>query len=228
MKRYLLLLLVPFLFLNPVKAEECTNLYPGLPGKLYINGSLYYSSSDGSSILQFATPGSLGYDNPNYQLKLDNTKTYTLFAIEENGNLSENLLPKGAMSISGKGFANSGGPYQYINITPGRNGFSSNGFLFMYNNAGAIYDYLQSLQFWLVEGEEVCIPSSEEPEPNPPPTPTPVDSSYTDFLNLYLDKLGLIANFSLENKYMLSFIGILILFIFLELFLFLLRGRRRR
>lgn len=85
----------------------------------------------------------------------------------------------------------------------------------------SILDSLIS-DFHIVEGDSIC--NSSEPEEPIIDTDNPI----TEFYSLYLDKLGMLANYSLENKYLLSFIGVILLFILLELFLLLFKGGKRR
>ena len=93
--------------------------------------------------------------------------------------------------------------------------------------------YFENTTFWLVEGDSVCVESTdpevppvEEPDNTEPIIP---DSTLTDFYSLYLSKLTLLSQYSLENKYLLSAIGIMLVFIVLELVLFLFnRGGYKR
>ena len=86
-----------------------------------------------------------------------------------------------------------------------------------------LYKELQSWQLWLVEGDTVCIPKTE-PDP-----PLVGDATLDNFYSIYLDKLGMLVDYTSQNKIMLSFIGIILLFVCLEIFLqlFFINGRRR-
>ena len=210
MKKYLLTLLAIFVVLAPnVKAEECVNLYPYEPGTLYfdsvyqVNWWTYFSSKQ--------------IEN------LDKSKTYTFYALKDN-QLVEKLDP---YSLTLK-----------INYKTGYRGLQS----VTLNNISSfqadwqvqqktttddeIYKELQSWQFWLVEGDTVCIPKTE---PDPKPDTPVADATLDNFYSIYLDKLGMLVDYTSQNKIMLSFIGIILLFVCLEIFLqlFFINGRRR-
>ena len=210
MKKYLLTLLALFVILAPnVKAEECINLYPYEPGTLYfdsvyqVNWWTYFSSKQ--------------IEN------LDKSKTYTFYALKDN-QLVEKLDP---YSLTLK-----------INYKTGYRGLQS----VTLNNISSfqadwqvqqktttddeIYKELQSWQFWLVEGDTVCIPKTE---PDPKPDTPVADATLDNFYSIYLDKLGMLVDYTSQNKIMLSFIGIILLFVCLEIFLqlFFINGRRR-
>lgn len=206
MKKYLLTLLAIFLVLAPnVKAEECVNLYPYEPGTLYFN-SVYQVSW-------------WTYFSSKQIENLDKSKTYTFYALKNN-QLVEKLDP---YSLTLK-----------INYKTGYRGLQS----VTLNNISSfqadwqvqqktttdddIYKELQSWQLWLVEGDTVCIPKTE------PDTPV-ADATLDNFYSIYLDKLGMLVDYTCQNKLILSFIGIILLFVCLEIFLqlFFINGRRR-
>ena len=209
MKKYLLTLLAIFVVLAPnVKAEECVNLYPYEPGTLYFN-SVY-------QVNWWTYFSSKQIEN------LDKSKTYTFYALKDN-QLVEKLDP---YSLTLK-----------INYKTGYRGLQS----VTLNNISSfqadwqvqqktttddeIYKELQSWQLWLVEGDTVCIPKTE---PDEPPIPI-ADATLDNFYSIYLDKLGMLVDYTSQNKIMLSFIGIILLFVCLEIFLqlFFINGRRR-
>lgn len=210
MKKYLLTLLAIFVVLAPnVKAEECVNLYPYEPGTLYFN-SVY-------QVNWWTYFSSKQIEN------LDKSKTYTFYALKDN-QLVEKLDP---YSLTLK-----------INYKTGYRGLQS----VTLNNISSfqadwqvqqktttddeIYKELQSWQFWLVEGDTVCIPKTE---PDPKPDTPVADATLDNFYSIYLDKLGMLVDYTSQNKIMLSFIGIILLFVCLEIFLqlFFINGRRR-
>lgn len=209
MKKYLLTLLAIFVVLSPnVKAEECVNLYPYEPGTLYFN-SVY-------QVNWWTYFSSKQIEN------LDKSKTYTFYALKDN-QLVEKLDP---YSLTLK-----------INYKTGYRGLQS----VTLNNISSfqadwqvqqktttddeIYKELQSWQLWLVEGDTVCIPKTE---PDEPPIPI-ADATLDNFYSIYLDKLGMLVDYTSQNKIMLSFIGIILLFVCLEIFLqlFFINGRRK-
>ena len=209
MKKYLLTLLAIFVVLAPnVKAEECVNLYPYEPGTLYFN-SVY-------QVNWWTYFSSKQIEN------LDKSKTYTFYALKDN-QLVEKLDP---YSLTLK-----------INYKTGYRGLQS----VTLNNISSfqadwqvqqktttddeIYKELQSWQLWLVEGDTVCIPKTE---PDEPPIPI-ADATLDNFYSIYLDKLGMLVDYTSQNKIMLSFIGIILLFVCLEIFLqlFFINGRRK-
>ena len=210
MKKYLLTLLAIFVVLAPnVKAEECVNLYPYEPGTLYFN-SVY-------QVNWWTYFSSKQIEN------LDKSKTYTFYALKDN-QLVEKLDP---YSLTLK-----------INYKTGYRGLQS----VTLNNISSfqadwqvqqktttddeIYKELQSWQFWLVEGDTVCIPKTE---PDPKPDTPVADATLDNFYSIYLDNLGMLVDYTSQNKIMLSFIGIILLFVCLEIFLqlFFINGRRR-
>ena len=68
-------------------------------------------------------------------------------------------------------------------------------------------------------------PKTEPDTPNPPVA----DATLDNFYSIYLDKLGMLVDYTSQNKLILSFIGIILLFVCLEIFLqlFFINGRRR-
>lgn len=210
MKKYLLTLLAIFVVLAPnVKAEECVNLYPYEPGTLYFN-SVYQVSW-------------WTYFSSKQIENLDKSKTYTFYALKNN-QLVEKLDP---YSLTLK-----------INYKTGYRGLQS----VTLNNISSfqadwqvqqktttdddIYKELQSWQLWLVEGDTVCIPKTE---PDPEPDTPVADATLDNFYSIYLDKLGMLVEYTSQNKLILSFIGIILLFVCLEIFLqlFFINGRRK-
>lgn len=209
MKKYLLTLLAIFVVLAPnVKAEECVNLYPYEPGTLN-----FRSIKQVSWWTYFEAKGITN---------LDKTKTYTFYALKNN-QLVEKLDP---YSLTLK-----------INYKTGYRGLQSvqisniSSFEAMWQiqqqttEDDELYKELQSWQLWLVEGDTVCIPKTEPDTPNPPVA----DATLDNFYSIYLDKLGMLVDYTSQNKIMLSFIGIILLFVCLEIFLqlFFINGRRR-
>lgn len=207
MKKYLLTLLAIFVILAPnVKAEECVNLYPYEPGTLYFN-SVYQVS-------WWTYFSSKKIEN------LDKSKTYTFYALKDNQPVEK--LDFIQFKINSKFYLN----VQSVTL--------NNISLFQADwqvqqkttTDDDIYKDLQSWQLWLVEGDTVCIPKTE-PDPDPD---TPVaDATLDNFYSIYLDKLGMLVDYTSQNKLILSFIGIILLFVCLEIFLqlFFINGRRR-
>ena len=87
-------------------------------------------------------------------------------------------------------------------------------------------EYFSTNDFFLVEGSEVCTPVELDPAPDPAPDPDPVIESelsiiLTNFYNIYTSKIQQIAQYSLENKFILGAIAIVFLFVVLNFFLYL-------
>ena len=207
MKKYLLTLLTLFVILAPnVKAEECVNLYPYEPGTLYFNSTYqvnwwtYFSSKQ--------------IEN------LDKSKTYTFYALKDNQLVEK--LDIITLKINYKT-----GYYNLQSVT--LNNLSSFQADWQVKQKTTtddeIYKELQSWQLWLVEGDSVCIPKTEPDIPDPPVA----DATLDNFYSIYLDKLGMLVDYTSQNKIILSFIGIILLFVCLEIFLqlFFIKGRRR-
>lgn len=210
MKKYLLTLLAIFVVLAPnVKAEECVNLYPYEPGTLYFNSvfqGTWWTYFEGKEITN-----------------LDKTKTYTFYALKNN-QLVEKLNPYSlTLKINYKtGYYN----LQSVQIS------NISSFHAMWQiqqqttEDDELYKELQSWQLWLVEGDTVCIPKTE---PDPEPDTPVADATLDNFYSIYLDKLGMLVDYTSQNKLILSFIGIILLFVCLEIFLqlFFINGRRK-
>ena len=204
MKKYLLTLLAIFVVLAPnVKAEECVNLYPYEPGTLYFN-SVY-------QVNWWTYFSSKQIEN------LDKSKTYTFYALKDNQLVEK--LDIITLKINYKT-----GYYNLQSVT--LNNISSFQADWQVQQKTTtdddIYKELQSWQLWLVEGDTVCIPKTE-------PDPPVADVTLDNFYSIYLDKLGMLVDYTSQNKLILSFIGIILLFVCLEIFLqlFFINGRRR-
>ena len=229
MKKYLLLLLLPFIFLNNVKAEECNNLLD-LDNANWLVSNDYRSSN-------FKLYYSLDGSNISYIDSLDSSfnKTYTFF-IKNNSDSFDNYLNLFDLSISQIRFKPQSSAYtadlSLSSYTFKQSSYNSNNILSLefYSKTGTLENLKSLLESgdivpYLVEGSEIC---SFSVEPDDPVTPSPSDNPITDFYSIYLDKLTLLSNYSLENKYLLSFVSILVLFIFLELLFVLLPRKRGR
>lgn len=107
----------------------------------------------------------------------------------------------------------------------------SNSYYITLHLYSANLDTLNSNQYQLSKGSSItefvdyeeCV--IEEPEPDIPeedPVVIP-DTTLNDFYSIYLDKLKLLFNYAQENKFLLSFIGIILLFVILEIILILFR-----
>ena len=208
MKKYLLTLLTLFVILAPnVKAEECVNLYPQKPGELKM-------------MLSYDKKWSYFYLP---KIELDSSKTYIFYATKDN-QLVETLNIIQLVFNERTYFV--GSPISSIVLTNSSNIGSSPRLQSTGNLTDSdIYKELESWQFWLVEGDTVCIPKTEPDTPNPPVA----DATLDNFYSIYLDKLGMLVDYTSQNKIMLSFIGIILLFVCLEIFLqlFFINGRRR-
>lgn len=87
------------------------------------------------------------------------------------------------------------------------------------------YTILENSKFIISDNKDDVISCSiSEPEE---PDPVVPDSTLDNFYSIYLDKLGMLSNYVVENKFLFSAIGIIILFIVLEFFLILFKGRSR-
>lgn len=201
----ILILILPFMFLSTVKAEECVNLLNNDIGQWNLRSDInyYYYSEDSSQLLD-------------YHIPVDASTTYTLF-IEDGTTINSitqiigdgNLLINHTTTSPSLTFTTLWNS-TYIRIAT--NAYSS--------------DFLSSARFWLVKGDSVCTPTTEEPSE---PVIPGGDSTLDDFYSIYLDKLSLLANYAKENKFVLSFVGIILLFVVLEIILFLFnRGGYRR
>ena len=210
MKKYLLTLLTLFVILAPnVKAEECVNLYPYEPGTLGFNPV--------KQVNYWAYFGSKQIEN------LDTAKTYTFYALKDNQPVEK--LDFIQFKINSKFYSN----VQSVtlsNITSFRAHWQYQSYDALMTTDDEIYKELQSWQLWLVEGDTVCIPKTE---PDPEPDTPVADATLDNFYSIYLDKLGMLVDYTSQNNIILSFIGIILLFVCLEIFLqlFFINGRRR-
>ncbi len=206
MKKYLLTLLAIFVILAPnVKAEECTNLYPQKPGELKM-------------MLSYDKKWSYFYLP---KIELDSSKTYIFYATKDN-QLVETLNI--IQLVFNENFYFVTSPISSIVLTNSSSigslpRFQSNSDL----TDSDIYKELESWQFWLVEGDTVCIPKTEPDTPDQPVA----DATLDGFYSIYLSKLSSLATFATENKIFFSALGILLSFTIFELFFMLFRGRRK-
>ena len=207
MKKYLLTLLTIFVILAPnVKAEECVNLYP------YEPGTLNFSSVNQVSWVSYFFAKEIK--------NLDTSKTYTFYALKDNDlvdklDLIQLYVDKYYINVNVQSIT-------FTNLTSIRPWWSIKQQL---TTDDDIYKELQSWQLWLVEGDTVCIPKTEPDTPDQPVA----DATLDNFYSIYLDKLGMLVDYTSQNKIILSFIGIILLFVCLEIFLqlFFINGRRR-
>ena len=157
------------------------------------------------------------------KIELDSSKTYIFYATKDN-QLVETLNIIQLVFNERTYFV--GSPISSIVLTNSSNIGSSPRLQSTGNLTDSdIYKELESWQFWLVEGDTVCIPKTEPDTPNPPVA----DATLDNFYSIYLDKLGMLVDYTSQNKIMLSFIGIILLFVCLEIFLqlFFINERRR-
>lgn len=203
MKKYLLTLLAIFVVLAPnVKAEECVNLYPQKPGELKM-------------MLSYDKKWSYFYLP---KIELDSSKTYIFYATKDN-QLVETLNIIQLVFNERTYFV--GSPISSIVLTNSSNIGSSPRLQSTGNLTDSdIYKELESWQFWLVEGDSVCIPKTE------PDSPV-ADATLDNFYSIYLSKLSSLATFATENKIFFSALGLFLSFAIFELFFMLFRGRRK-
>lgn len=226
MKKYLLTLLAIFVILAPnVKAEECTNLLSSDTNFYYLNKGTG-GWHGGIAFLNKTVDGS----SPEI-ITLDTSKTYTFYLNDGTKTFNEVLNYSYQHSDYFR-------IYYQTNISLTRDDLNKTSYTFNPTNKSfnvwfydtrdeldVLQEKLKNVTFWLVEGDTVCIPKTEPDTPNPPI----VDATLDNFYSIYLDKLGMLVDYTSQNKIMLSFIGIILLFVCLEIFLqlFFINGRRR-
>lgn len=70
--------------------------------------------------------------------------------------------------------------------------------------------------------ETACTVTEEPEEPIIP------DTTLDSFYSIYVEKLTLLSNYALENRFVLSAITIILVLVCLELFIYLIKGGRKR
>ena len=225
MKKYLLTLLAIFVILAPkVKAEECVNLLSSDTNFYYLNKGTG-GWHGGIAFLNKTVDGS----SPEI-ITLDTSKTYTFYLNDGTKSFNEVLNYSYQYSTYFRIY------YQNTtNLT--QDDLNKTSYTFKPTNTSfnvwfydcrdeldVLQEKLKDVTFWLVEGDSVCIPTVD-PEPDPPVA----DATLDNFYSIYLDKLGMLVDYTSQNKVILSFIGIILLFVCLEIFLqlFFINGRRR-
>ena len=154
---------------------------------------------------------------------------YTFYAIDQNNELSSKINPYTNITginsrpwyvINDNYFV---GNTNKITITSNYTGNKRN-ISYSWQSYGTaknteIIEQFESLTFYLVEGEEVCIPT-----PPTPPAP-PSNQVLNNFITIYADKITYLATGVVENPYLMCWVGIIFSFVVLELFLHILHIR---
>ena len=228
--KYILTLIIGLIILTPGVQAECTNLLPEGEMQWYSNSNGYYISFDGQSLFL------------NSILNVDTT--YTFYATKD-GVLVESLIPSGVNFFDIKSAKDviptnsyAYGPtdvdLSHFIFTPSS---TSINILYSLPIPAEALEEMSTWQFWIVEGSEVCLNSTETEEPETPVDPeTPTDPDeptieetdqgvlLSNFYSIYIEKLSSISNFAIENKFVLSAITIILLLVCLDLFLYLFKG----
>lgn len=212
-----LLLTLIFFHIPNVNAEECVNLFTNEEPTFYGAEYQYYWDYRENG-KQFS---------PVYEVG----ETYTFWINDGTLPFSDYLNENVKMSYFsfGNGFASLDDfTLTFFTFTATK----STGRLFIYANGTAsitlTYQPLNENfnEFWLVKGTEVCTPvvEPEEPEvPIEPDEPIIADTTLDEFYSLYVSKLQFLFQYAVENKFILGFIAIILLFIVLEIVLSLFR-----
>lgn len=231
MKKYLLTLLTLLVILAPsVKAEEnvisCSNS-KNLFKRSFIKGG-YKNLSD--TVPTFDDSDNLFATNPNfikvipnetytYSMSVSVAQTYLLQFDENFGYVGYDIESRNPSNFSYK--INSKTAYLKISV---RSYTLDKYFWPVYNDSTAWFQLENSDSKTEFVAFEECNTTPDEPE-------KPVaDATLDSFYSIYLDKLGMLVDYTSQNKIILSFIGIILLFVCLEIFLqlFFINGRRKR
>lgn len=217
--------IVVFGLCDRVYADECNNLYKGEPGKLYVNVSDDYTNIF-SSLDSISTYGLSRRSTCNLETTLctNTTKSYIFYAIDQNYNLVD-LIDSNMyrFNLSSQTYLNSSSQVTYLSLTQAN---ISQVFQYTYlttNLSQSRLDYLQSLQFYVIEGTEPCIPT-----PEPPPEPEPETNVYSGFLTIYFDRIIYLAEGFTNNPYLIAMVGIIFGFVVLDILLKILHIRRKK
>ncbi len=220
MKKYLLFLILGFITLLPgVNADiiDCSkniNLFDEKmeSGSLdaFVGNPLTYvdnSNSARSSNLISVKPNTNYYFSSNYSF----------------GNAKFMFLDENQFYISGintnrtKSFLTPANAYYLIFVL---NSYAINSFWDSYNNGTA----WAQIEEGTSQSDYIRFEACSVQEPDKPIA----NNSLTDFYSIYLEKLGMISNFALENKFLLSMVGIILLFAVLEIVFSMFRFDERR
>ena len=229
MKKYLLTLLALFVILAPnVHAEEnvisCSNSKNLFDGNFirggYHNLSENVPTFDDSDNL-FATSSNFIKVNPNetyfFSMSVSAAQTYFLFFNENFEYIGYEIEARTPSNFSYKMPLKT----DYLKISV-RSYVLDKNFWPAYNDSTAWFQLENSDSKTDFVAFEKCNTSPDEPD-------QPVaDATIDSFYSIYLDKLGMLANFATENKIFFSAIGILLSFVVFEVFFMLFRGRRKR
>jgi len=128
--------------------------------------------------------------------------------------------------------------YNYLSSTNERSNYSTfkytfttldNAYYITLHLYHAKLDTLNTVSYQLEQGSAITdFVEYEECIIEPEPEPIIPDSTLDTFYALFVDKLKLLSKFSVENKFILSAITIIIVLVCLELFLHLIKGGRKR
>ena len=223
MKKYLLTLLTLFVILAPnVKAEEYNSCFD----EYKIANSLKFTMEEnyGSRMLV-----NLPLEqNKTYYLKfwnLDHSHLYKLGSLHFYYDSSDHILAKNTNT--------------YVNVSE----FNDNDTIIYSLKKNLDNLSYFHLSFYVFNRNNYYLPNSDvvltlsdyeltecsKTEPDPEPDTPVADVILDNFYSIYLDKLGMLVDYTSQNNIMLSFIGIILLFVCLEIFLqlFFINGRRR-
>ena len=206
-----------------VFAEECNNLYKGEPGKVWLrNGYRMVSSLTGSSNYNTNTATTC---NSETNICIDASKTYTIYATNQNGEVVDLLLNgmTNVVFLSQTIYPNQENIKKYT-IEGTYISTNENIFRYIYPSGtgvpNEIYQEVNSWQWYVVEGTEICLPNSGGGQTE--------DNVYSNFLTLYLDRITYLANGFATNPYLLTMIGIIFAWIVLEITLKIINIRRKK
>ncbi len=222
MKKYLLTLLAIFVILAPnVKAEEYNSCFD----EYKIANSLKFTMEENyHSRMLVNLPLE---QNKTYYLKfwnLDHSYLYKPGSQHFYYDSSDHILAK---------YTNT-----YVNVSE----FNDNDTIIYSLNKNLDNLSYFHLSFYVFNRNNYYVPNSDvvltlsdyeltecpKTEPDTPDPPV-ADATLDNFYSIYLDKLGMLVDYTSQNKIILSFIGIILLFVCLEIFLqlFFINGRRR-
>lgn len=222
MKKYLLTLLTIFVILAPnVKAEEYNSCFD----EYKIANSLKFTMEENyHSRMLVNLPLE---QNKTYYLKfwnLDHSYLYKPGSQHFYYDSSDNILAKYTNTYVNVSEFNDNDTIIY-SLNKNLDNLSYFHLSFYVFNRNNYYVPNSDVVLTLSDYELTECPKTEPDTPNPPVA----DATLDNFYSIYLDKLGMLVDYTSQNKIILSFIGIILLFVCLEIFLqlFFINGRRR-
>lgn len=210
-----------FISLHSVDADTCDNLIDSTDYWLFWNSNYFLVNSNGGThyyLLKPNTTYTIWFDTADSSIRSFLNANIQNFQIYHRWGQNTQYLLTIDTSLN------------YYTFTSQADLNNNNLYYFFRMNGNGLTGYDTPFSsssapvFYLIEGSVPC-----DFTPPSPPSPTP-DSTYSNFLTIYFDRLIYLANGFTTNPYLLAMIGIIFSFVVLEIFLlfFHLKGGRRK